>query len=52
MTDLHKFICLLLCLATMGASTMLEAQPDLSGYWMISFGPIPPNGKRHLKSRR
>jgi hypothetical protein len=42
MTDLHKFICLLLCLATMGASTMLEAQPDLSGYWMISFGPIPP----------
>jgi hypothetical protein len=29
---------LLLCCAQ-----LLQAQPDLSGYWMISFGPIPPN---------
>ena len=24
-------------------SKSILAQPDLSGYWMISFGPVPPN---------
>jgi hypothetical protein len=24
-------------------SAPIGAQPDLSGYWMISFGPVPPN---------
>lgn len=35
-----KSAALILCLLSLSAS--LQAQPDLSGYWMISFGPIPP----------
>lgn len=32
-----------LMLACLLAPLTLDAQPDLSGYWMINFGPIPPN---------
>ena len=42
MTNFKNFFRLSLCLVIMGTSIPLLAQPDLSGYWMISFGPIPP----------
>ena len=42
MIELKKIIGKLLCAAAIGFSTSVIAQPDLSGYWMISFGPIPP----------
>jgi len=42
MIEPGKIIGGLLCAATIGLSATAMAQPDLSGYWMISFGPIPP----------
>jgi hypothetical protein len=32
----------LLVLMAFTSSAAIQAQPDMSGYWMISFGPIPP----------
>jgi hypothetical protein len=31
------------CLLALVAAMPVAAQPDLSGYWMISFGAVPPN---------
>jgi len=47
MTDMNtnRFTTLrsLLLLAGFVVMGSAQAQPDLSGYWMISFGPIPPS---------
>src|SRR5690242_19240154 len=39
MTDMRTLAAVLF----LGLSATVSAQPDLSGYWMISFGAVPPN---------
>jgi hypothetical protein len=39
MTDMRTLV----ATALLGFSLAASAQPDLSGYWMISFGAVPPN---------
>lgn len=41
MRSRHNFF--LALLVTPFLSSPVQAQPDLSGYWMISFGQVPPN---------